>query len=1301
MDENNFKKLLQHLEFLETEKTWIKNFSENSYLKVDFQKEEMIYPESEGLKVNERQTCNFSSEENTVVFECVHRLLQKGYRPKDIELEPRWKLGHGQSGGRADIFVKDQTNNPLLLIECKTFGKEFEKEWWKTCQNGGQLFSYAQQSSEVKFLCLYASQFDLKAGQIDVEQRIIAHKDNEKILNQDPGLKSFEKANNVEKRFEVWEKTYQKEFTEKGIFEANIQTYRIGKSQYTLHDDTEEARSTDKDGKYHEFATILRKHNVARKETAFEVLVNLFLCKIVDEDKNPENLKFYWKGLAYDNSYDFIDRLQELYKTGMQEFLNEEIMYISNEQIDEAFWMVKNNRNTAKKKIKEYFKDLKFYSNNAFSLIDVHNEKKFNSNTEILVDLVRMWQNLRLKTKEQNQFLGDMFEHFLDSSIKQSEGQYFTPIPITKFIVSSLPLKKKIKEKQSEALNVIDFACGSGHFLTEYAHQIQPFVKEHGQADIEEYYKKTIGIEKEDRLAKISKVSVQMYGQGQIQIKEQDALVDCDGIQEKSFDGLVSNPPFAVKGFLENLTEEQRKKYELNKTANLTSDNVQCFFIERAKQLMAPGGVMGIIVPSSVLSNTDETHEGVRKIILKYFNIVALVELGSGTFGKTGTNTVVLFLERRRENPEPSEHYWNRVNDFFESDRLEGKESEANFNEYQDRDLIKRYCEEMSLPFGEYIQLFGVAAESFGRLKKLLEEDRFKEYRKNFEGSSERKDLRAKKWFKKLGKKKLDKEKLDKEEQQKEEQQFEENKVFIEYLQKIEREKLLYFILADTSERKVLVIRSPGDPKKQKQFLGYEWSGSKGSEGIKYRGGENINEIQTPLFNPVDFGDDSKLNTWIRRNFEGKEPSHWHDWEGLQKEYGCEIRYVKTAELLDFEGTDFKKTFSLSAKQHIEIETKWDLVKLEEVVETLESGSRPKGGVGNITSGVLSLGGEHIHSSHGTIDLENPKYVPFDFYKNSKKGILNQNDILLCKDGALTGKVALLRNELIDREAMINEHVFLLRCNDIYKQKYLFNFLFSKDGQKLLKMNITGSAQGGLNSTNLKNIKIPIPPLEIQQQIIEECEAIDQASQSAQQTITQAKAEIESKVTQEQKQNITLDSLLYRNSETIDPNSENGAIYYIGLENIESNTGKVIGKTNFDYSEIKSNKIIFIKDDILYGKLRPNLNKVLLADQDGICSTDILVLRSRNYKLRKFYKYYLMSKIFNEKVLNTVSGQQLPRTSWDKIKNFTIPVPPLEEQKKLIAEVELLENKIARAQQTIEQAPKQKQKILDKHLKSI
>ena len=94
-----------------------------------------------------------------MVFECVNRLLAKGYKPEHIELEPKWKVGHGASGGRADILVKDQEDKPLLIIECKTEGREFDKAWKDTQNDGGQLFSYAQQIQETEFLCIYTSNF--------------------------------------------------------------------------------------------------------------------------------------------------------------------------------------------------------------------------------------------------------------------------------------------------------------------------------------------------------------------------------------------------------------------------------------------------------------------------------------------------------------------------------------------------------------------------------------------------------------------------------------------------------------------------------------------------------------------------------------------------------------------------------------------------------------------------------------------------------------------------------------------------------------------------------------------------------------------------------------------------------------------------------------------------------------------------------------------------------------------------------------------------------------------------------------
>ena len=673
----NFKNLLKTLGFREEGNTFQKSIGEAD-LKVDFSKQSIIYPEDRGLIVNRRDTCNLSQNENFVVFECVHRLLEKGYKPEHLELEPTWQVGRGASGGRADILVRDQENNPLLIIECKTAGDEFEKAWDDTRQGSGQLFSYAHQDAQTQYLCLYASSFFKNA--LDFEYKLIPHLDNPQILAEDTSLPSFESANNAEHRFAVWRDTYKLEFTEVGLFEPNIQSYQIGKDNYTLAEDTKPIGINEKDSKYHNFRTILRKHNIARRENAFEVLVNLFLCKLVDEEENKTALKFYWNGPASDNYFDFVDRLQNLYQRGMRKFLSEEISYISREQIDDAFWPVKNDRNATKKQIQEYFTELKFFSNSAFSFLDTHNKDLFERNTAVLSEVVQMWQGLRLKTDEQNQFLGDMFEFFLDNGIKQSEGQFFTPLPICKFIVSSLPLAQKIADNR-EPLKVIDYACGSGHFLNEYAYQIKPLLEAENK-DISDYYSQITGVEKEDRLAKVAKVAAYMHGQEQIKILDADALATHSEIRRESFDVLVANPPFAVEGFLQTLSDADKERYKLIEATgeNSNTNNIECFFLERIYHLMAPDGVIGVIVPSSILSNTEAVHNRTRELLLQFFDLVSIAELGSGAFGKTGTNTVVLFLRRKAKSPEPSAHYRNRVAEFFDGDDQV---------QYQDDNLIE------------------------------------------------------------------------------------------------------------------------------------------------------------------------------------------------------------------------------------------------------------------------------------------------------------------------------------------------------------------------------------------------------------------------------------------------------------------------------------------------------------------------------------------------------------------------------------------------------------------------------------
>ena len=1240
---SNFKNLLKTLGFMQDGNIFQKSIGEAD-LKVDFGEPSIVYPEDRGLIVNRRDTCNFSQNENFVVFECVHRLLKKGYKPEHLELEPTWQVGRGASGGRADILVRDQENNPLLIIECKTAGDEFEKAWDDTRQNGGQLFGYAHQDAQTQYLCLYASSF-IK-NELDFEYKLIPHLDNPKILAEDTSLLSFEKANNAEYRFAVWRDTYKLEFTEVGLFEPNIQSYQIGKDNYTLAEDTKPIGIIEKDSKYHDFRTILRKHNIARRENAFEVLVNLFLCKLVDEEENRDNLKFYWNGPASDNYFDFVDRLQNLYQRGMRKFLNEEISYISREQIDDAFWPVKNDRNATKKQIQEYFTELKFFSNSAFSFLDTHNKDLFERNTAVLSEVVQMWQGLRLKTDEQNQFLGDMFEFFLDNGIKQSEGQFFTPLPICKFIVSSLPLAQKIRENP-EPLKAIDYACGSGHFLNEYAYQIKPVVVTQNK-DISDYYSQITGIEKEDRLAKVAKVAAYMHGQEEIKVLDADALASHPEISPQNFDVLVANPPFAVEGFLQTLSDADKELYQLIQATgeNSNTNNIECFFLERIYHLMAPDGVVGVIVPSSILSNTEAVHNRTREILLQFFDIVSIAELGSGAFGKTGTNTVALFLKRKTKIPETAEHYRDRVEKFFEGDN----EGEV----YGDHYLIKAYCEHIEVPYVEYIKLF--AQTSLDPLSNLLEFDIFKDYKQDFDQSTEIKNLKKSTVFKRKTTM---------------ERSAELDQRFITYLHKIEKEKLYYFILAHEQENKVLIVNAPGTSKERKQFLGYEWSSAKGREGIKYEGGETVNDITTPLFDPSDLDNDSKINTAIKRNFISKTT------ESLP-EY---CHYAKLTDMLNFSRPDFDKTISLNSKLQVEetlqsvINSEYEMEKIDKIL-TLEYGvSLPENK--RISGDFPVYGSNGVVGSHNEFLIKAPCII---IGRKGSAGEVNWSDVN-CTPIDTTFYVKLLDETTTDL-------------------KFTYHILKSLNLPSLK----AGSGPRGINRNNIYDLKIPIPPLEVQQQIVNECEAVEQETDQAHQTVTTAEQAIEESVQAVINMGYEIKKIddVYKTASGGTPLSnkkeyyENGTIPWI-------NSGEVSKKEiNFADSFItelglnNSNAKLFPPGTVLLAMYGATAGKVALLNIEASTNQALCALLPTEEMVPKFL--VLIIESMYQYLLNLRTGVARDNLSQEKIRNIRIPVPPLDIQQQLAAEVEKLEAEITQAQAVIDRAAERKNDILAKHL---
>lgn len=126
----------------------------------------------------------------------------------------------------------------------------------------------------------------------------------------------------------------------------------------------------------------------------------------------------------------------------------------------------------------------------------------------------------------------------------------------------------------------------------------------------------------------------------------------------------------------------------------------------------------------------------------------------------------------------------------------------------------------------------------------------------------------------------------------------------------------------------------------------------------------------------------------------------------------------------------------------------------------------------------------------------------------------------------------------------------------------------------------------------------------------------------------------------------------------------NNSTKYIGLEHIEKESSKLsgIGKG----SDVRSTKSVFHSGDVLYGKLRPYLNKTYIAGFDGICSTDIIVYRKNQYIESEYLMGLLSSHYVVSYANQNMEGVQHPRISIGKLAELPVPLPPLIEQRQII-----------------------------------
>jgi type I restriction enzyme M protein len=1057
---NELKVFLKTIGFVLDEgvnSSWSKAFSNHNKYKIRVDIESGAIDYGKHITIASRTTENVKTAETLVVLECVNRLLEKGYKPKNIVLEKTWRTGHGTSG-RLDILVTRDDGSAYLMIECKTFGVEYEKEATKIKKDGGQLFTYFQQDKNAEILLLYTSQVD--KGRIEYKNQIVKIDDD------------YRQTGNVKDFHDRWNKLPKLN----GVFDEWVNAYNF-ESEALTPKDLKDIGQEDSGFIFNHFLEILRHNVVSDKPNAFNKIFTLFLCKIYDEKatKRNEELAFQWFYTSYsyegstcppDDNISFQKRLTDLYRKGMKEFLDKTVTDISDSEFERKYGKLET---ATKKKILDEFTEIRLKKNNEFAIKEVFDDESFEENAKVVKEVVELLQGYKIRYTKKHQYLSDFFELLLTTGLKQESGQFFTPVPIAQFIIKSMPLDKIVMEKleKGERNNllpaIIDYAAGSGHFITESMHEVQRIIdavssdeyindtankiKSWKIENFEWAFQYIYGIEKDYRLVKVGKVGCYLHGDGLAQIVHSDGLGNFKNTEgykgllrktdknfpqdNKQFDIVVSNPPYSVSAFKNNArrfyTEDDFQIYD--KLTDQSSE-IECLFIERTKQLLKDGGLAGIILPSSILSNSG-IYTRAREIILQYFDIVGITELGGNTFMATSINTVALFL-RRRSNYD-SVNIRELASKVFEN----GKDIVINGIEKPLAKYVSYVWKDISL--SDFITLILGAPN-----QAVVDHENYKDYVKKFRSK--------------------------------------EGKTALSLMLNSEMEKFFYFLLAYPQR---LVLIKPGKKNAEKDFLGYEFSNRRGSEGIHPRRRSKTIDQCTKLFDAEVFDNPEKASTYLYKAFQGITDLSIHS------SIAQNISYVNLIDMMTFDRVDFEKTISTSIKKKVQVTSKWPQEKLSTIVDELQSGNRPKGGVSEFQSGIPSLGGEHI-GLEGQVVLDDIKFVPNEFFKNAKQGILKDLDILICKDGALTGKVALFNEDKFPYKAgMVNEHVFILRCKDANTQKALFYILLSETGQNLLKDNISGQAQGGLNRDNLLNIKIPkLSPTAIKT-LVREVESIE------------------------------------------------------------------------------------------------------------------------------------------------------------------------------------------------------------------
>jgi len=756
----------------------------------------------------------------------------------------------------------------------------------------------------------------------------------------------------------------------------------------------------------------------------------------------------------------------------------------------------------------------------------------------VIYTVVEILQGVSL-TKTDLDVKGEGYEHFLGGVFRGAMGQYFTPRPIVSFMVNFLePTRDDF---------VIDPACGSGGFLIYTLEKMRKELHEkldpHDALDRWKDFalKQVYGIEINSQLARVSMMNMIIHQDGHTNIENGDALdnpetwklQDLKEYFGKKFSLLLTNPPFGAS------VKEREKAYLANyelggKIKKRNRQNTEILFIERCLDFLRPAGRMGIVLPDGILTNSSLQY--VRDFITERTQILGVVSLpqtafkrpsskGSGDTG-SGVKASLLFLRKKR----PGERLSDNYPIFMAIAEHIGYDATGRPDKDEFPDILKAWQDFRKT---NKIDFFVKAPLCFGARRGELA-DAFNPLRYSLRTHS------TEDWIKVQDIGVIANQTYNPRKQSPDEEfdciridDLENDPIEVTNMRRVKGKEIN--TLVQLLEPGDILLARLGPSLANKKFVivphsirrlvgSTEFIVVRPKQGIDafYVLGVLKTDFYTKLmqskcrgatpsryrlirsdfcrlpFPNIDAKVRDRLASMIKAAFKAKKEKEAEAEKLLnsideyvlnelgirlpaikqERNFSISFNHIKSKRIDPFHYLDISVVEAVNKGRYL---TK----PLTEITKLIESGQRPKGGVQHIDQGVLSVGGEHLNKEGG-FDLSKPRYVPRSFFEKLSSGKISVGDILVVKDGATTGKTAIVSEDFPFEEACINEHVFRIATNGEIDPTYLFAVLFSSIGQRQISRLISGAAQKGIVHDTIGEVLIPLPSSAIQQKIAQE-----------------------------------------------------------------------------------------------------------------------------------------------------------------------------------------------------------------------